>query len=865
MESQKINNFKPILTIGFILILSLSVATLTAAQTKENKSAAIKEIGDKIGVNITSENQAREICSQERYLTLCAEIGKKHSLYNDDKVKDVDAVLEQLKGQVVEDLKNCATTECFVNVADKISKQIAVQKPELAAKIELTQEKIQAKKEIVNTARELGVNIDECQAMDPDSASIELLRSCAKLAKDSRVQKFIPKQAVEASKQTDSTIKLKEALAGGKYQCGDNTLQGCQRFCLNPDNASAEAPEVCGQIAREIFGEEGVKELKNARSQVGQVRQFYDQKIKNLNFVTGNGEKIVSPEEIGRYIETQAKAGNIAEVQKGMDFMEANGFISGGEKEFALKMIKEMASKGGAENFDKCRINPDSCAEFVPQDFQGEFGAMREADKVFKEEMAKAGITDPRLCNDPSLGDKCFEASKNAIPRLEAIGNKSPETVNFLANIKRNIEQASQGFEARKQAETAFQSQGKIKMGDREFNNFQEMEAFCRENGQVCLAASAQQGFVNKDFAVQKYEQSIQTANQFQNFQPQFPSNFQGTPQGNFQFPGPNQFPGSGEGVQNGFPGQGFGPPQQFGGQSFGLPNGISKEEALSKFKAYLDNPNANPPPFFGPPQGSFQTGDPNRPSFGNEQGQFQSNQNFNPQQIRENPQLNQKPQNFPDQRNTQSSQQTPPNYQEMKNPDYRQPSQDLNPSGDKNFNPEMINSFYRGENPSKEMQRPFDGNQINKEQMEQFRMDSGKMPQGIPNQAMNPNQFQPQQMPQDQRPDMQFQQPQFNQEQFKNMTNQPPSGPQFQPNFSPEQNNFKPAESPEFRPMEGNMPPTGAAMPGPESFSPPPSSAPLPPPSDSFSPANTSGPGLVVNVFSQFANDLAKILTGSR
>ncbi len=194
--------------------------------------------------------------------------------------------------------------------------------------------------------------------------------------------------------------------------------------------------------------------------------------------------------------------------------------------------------------------------------------------------------------------------------------------------IRRNIKSGEQGQQSRDEAMKKFQSDGKINISGQEFSNFGDVQKFCQENGQACLAEGAKQGFVPKEFAAQKFEQSVNIQGDFEqhNSQQQF-QNFQ---QG--QFPGQNP--------QGGFPGQGgqYGNPQgqpyqpqpgqsqgqggptfKQGTQPQGFGEGFDKAKALEQFQKFLEDPSKNPMP-------SFQMMGPTQ-NFDNQQQQNQGNQ----------------------------------------------------------------------------------------------------------------------------------------------------------------------------------------------------------------------------------------------
>src|SRR3989344_8772633 len=111
--------------------------------------------------------------------------------------------------------QNDKTARLF-DVATSIASRLNSGNPSIARAVELTPQKVNEKRVIVNTAKLLGVDIEACRTMDPDTASIELLRGCARLAKNENIQKFIPQSTKDRSKEADASIALKESLASGQ-------------------------------------------------------------------------------------------------------------------------------------------------------------------------------------------------------------------------------------------------------------------------------------------------------------------------------------------------------------------------------------------------------------------------------------------------------------------------------------------------------------------------------------------------------------------------------------------------------------------------------------------------------------------------
>ena len=194
---------------------------------------ALKDLSTAVGRPVTTKEEARKICNEDKYITICAEIGKKRALYTAERAKEVELILEQLKGKVIDQLKACATKECVLAVATTLSQRLNAKDPKLAIKVNLTPKKVEEKKVIVQAVKD--------------------------------------KEAEAAKKRAE----FKAALESGTIVCGDKTVEGCTRFCLTPSTATIEnvtasasatttVPSVCREIAKKYFTPDVLKRLEQA-------------------------------------------------------------------------------------------------------------------------------------------------------------------------------------------------------------------------------------------------------------------------------------------------------------------------------------------------------------------------------------------------------------------------------------------------------------------------------------------------------------------------------------------------------------------------------------------------------------------------
>ena len=567
-----------ITTLGIITVLAFIVSGIVFAQTSEldgvsqtQIDTALSELSSVYGSPITRTDQAKAICNQEQYFVDCAEIGKRNNLFSEERAEQVDIILTEIKGKFVNELKQCADIDCLINVATSIAKNLNNENSSVANKVELTPQIVKEKRAIVDTAKSIGVDFEQCRTMNPDTASIELLRGCARLAKHKDIQQYIPDDVKKRADRADTSIALKESLQNGEFQCGDGTLEGCGNFCLNSSSETRKAgeaaiPPICLQIANKFFGEQGADDLKRAYSNVQQTFDNATKRAQNVLFKTTDGRALTNLQEIGRYLENAGRAGDVEAVKHGIDFLILKGFANQSDKDFALKMVGNIKDKGlGNFDFDKCRANPEQCEEFVPEENRGNFAIMNQIDRIMRAELGSRGVTDPFQCElDSSKGQSCMEAAKATLPQIEPLAKTNPEVSFFINDIKQKIRFSEEGIGARKRAEEQF-LKGEVKVGDKNFRSMTELEDFCRINPNECLAETAREGFFSRDVATEKYQRAAELQfNKFRDIQ------------------------------QSSFPDFGFSDAVQMPFQR--QDTEFNKEEIMAQFEKWLDNPQGPPP-----------------------------------------------------------------------------------------------------------------------------------------------------------------------------------------------------------------------------------------------------------------------------
>ena len=98
---KKIFSNPPVLSKVVVFVLSFALFNVALA-AEGDISSALSELGATVGQEISSKEQAAAVCDQEKYFEICANIGKKHQLYKAEVVKQVDAFIGEIKGEIAE-------------------------------------------------------------------------------------------------------------------------------------------------------------------------------------------------------------------------------------------------------------------------------------------------------------------------------------------------------------------------------------------------------------------------------------------------------------------------------------------------------------------------------------------------------------------------------------------------------------------------------------------------------------------------------------------------------------------------------------------------------------------------------------------
>src|SRR3989344_2239604 len=162
---KKINILTVLAGVSVVLASVFLLALNSQAQTSSdtNFDSAIQDLNSATGQNFTTKEQAGDLCNQEQYWEICADIGKRHNLYTLEEINHVDDFLSEVKGKILDDIKNCSSEECLVRVASELALKIKTKNPTLATDLSLTTKIVAEKQAVIQAAKEVGVNFKDCE------------------------------------------------------------------------------------------------------------------------------------------------------------------------------------------------------------------------------------------------------------------------------------------------------------------------------------------------------------------------------------------------------------------------------------------------------------------------------------------------------------------------------------------------------------------------------------------------------------------------------------------------------------------------------------------------------------------------------
>ncbi|NUQ57341.1 MAG: hypothetical protein HUT38_02560 [Candidatus Paceibacter sp.] len=427
------------------------------------------------------------------------ELAEKHKVYGEEQRK----IALSFKQEVIARL-SAAAEENFDEMIVKIANDI-LKKPTVAKTLKIDKEEVRAAETIVTEIRNAGVSTDIC-SRPAESLTREQLISCfeasKKLAKQSKiVERYMPRGVIEKTEMLDSAVKLEEALARGEYQGLGKTAEEVGQKCLRPGSESLTA---CDEIAVKYFGPEGVKELAAVRAQTKQAGDIYLKGLEKMELVTPDGRKITGKDSIRKTCDAAFETRNTGLAKACGDFAVKNGFVSREEIEESLKIFESFAA-GPQVDFEKCRVNPEACREFIPEEFKGDFDSGIKVYELMKAEMGFDPIQCERAAFDFALGQKCFEGSKKALPKLKELAGSSAEARRMVSEIEFRVKQGEEMEQRKNEVEKTFASQA----GPGGCKSPEECFAYCSNpaNGAECIAFGAKHEVFDQKEVVGRFQQ----------------------------------------------------------------------------------------------------------------------------------------------------------------------------------------------------------------------------------------------------------------------------------------------------------------------------------------------------------------------
>ena len=417
-----------ILPLMFMFSTALAQAETTTASSDIPKELAL--LAQDLGCQTSAECAKKFDANLEQGITLA----QKYDIYTPEQEK----IATTFKTEVLERLRT-VSQDNFEQEILVLANKILKEKPALAKTMSLTRQTVNAAETIINTVKEAGVDIRTCQK-SPEDLSREQLIACVRAGnnlsnKGTLVQEYIPKENTKAG-EVEQMLALETSLLAGEYSgLGKVGVEEAGQICLKP---GSESIADCDQIAKKFFGNEGVKQLQEARKQTTRIKEYYTESIERMELVTPDGQKLIGKGAIKNACNMAFEDSNLGLARACGNFAVKNGYATQGEIEDGLKIMETFSQKSEGVNFDDCRFNPESCKEFLPDEFRSQFDSQFEIFRIMSESIG----FDPARCensSDSDIGKRCLEGAKKALSQVEAIAQKSPQARRIVDEIRGHI------------------------------------------------------------------------------------------------------------------------------------------------------------------------------------------------------------------------------------------------------------------------------------------------------------------------------------------------------------------------------------------------------------------------------------------
>ncbi len=462
-------------------------------------------------------------------------LAQKYDIYTPEQKK----LASTFKTEVLERLSAVSQDnfeEEILALADKILKE----KPALAKTMGVTRQAVSAAETIVDTVKNAGVDIRTCQK-SPEDLSREQLIACVKAGNDlsnkgKSVEDYIPKGNVKAE-EVGRMLKLEDSLLAGEYSgLGKISAEQAGQICLKP---GSESISDCDRIAEKFFGAEGVKSLQEARQQTTRIKEYYKEGIERMELVTPDGQKLIGKGAIKNACNSAFEGNNLGLARACGNFAVKNGYATQEEIENGLKILETFSQKGQGVDFDNCRFNPESCREFLPDEFRSQFDSQFEIFRIMSESIG----FDPARCEnsyDSDISRRCLEGAKKALSQVEEIAKNSSEARRIVDEIRSHITEGERMTSKLDEFNQDLSRGGMTGPGG--CRGPEECFKYCSQpgNSAECISFGAKSQIFEQNTVVQRFNAVNEQFNMPQN-QPY--SKYPYPSQDNNNFPNTNTFP----------------------------------------------------------------------------------------------------------------------------------------------------------------------------------------------------------------------------------------------------------------------------------------------------------------------------------
>ena len=418
------------LVLGLMLAFSVALAQTEPVAVATDIPQELILLAQDLGCQTSAQCAEKFDADIEQGIVLA----QKYKIYTPEQEK----VASTFKTEVLERLRT-VSQDNFEEEILALANKILSEKPALARTMGVTRQTVNAAETIITTVKHAGVDVRTCQK-SPENLSREQLIACIRAGNDlssrgTLVGDYIPKENIKAE-EAGRMLDLENSLLAGEYGgLGRIGVEQAGQICLKP---GSESIADCDLIAQRFFGNEGVKQLQEARQQTTRIKEYYTEGIERMELVTPNGQKLIGKGAIKNACNKAFEENNFGLARACGNFAVKNGYATQNEIEDGLKIMETFSQKAQGVNFDDCRFNPESCREFLPDEFRSQFNSQFEIFKIMSEYIG----FDPSRCEntcDSDIGKRCLEGAKKALSRVEEIAQNSPEARRIVDEIRSHI------------------------------------------------------------------------------------------------------------------------------------------------------------------------------------------------------------------------------------------------------------------------------------------------------------------------------------------------------------------------------------------------------------------------------------------